>query len=339
MATMSEIEHWNHLKFIIRYISLANMILNLPFTSLRAFEAVVRLSGFSAAANELGVTQSAVSQHVRSLESWLGQELLIRGARKSSPTEDGQRLAQAIAQGLGQISDVCGDLRGKTRHKHTIVINCPPGFAYIWLFPRLVRFDLAHPDLTISIATDAGHSGFASREADIAIRYELGDVPGFHGRKLMQESLFPVCAPSLLKGPRPIRQVADLAHHTILFDDVERYGEDSPNWDFWARECGMHLPTPIRTRRFGQSNMGVQAAIDGMGVGLGRSPLVNDALADGRLVRPFAPVAKSRLGYWVAYRAGAERFDKIARFLSWIEEEARAQPSYADWVAQGGQTA
>lgn len=314
----------------MQYISLTYMILNLPFTSLRAFEAVVRCSGFSAAADELGVSQSAVSQHVRSLEGWLGQDLLIRGARKSRPTEDGVRLALAISDGLGRISDVCGDLRSKVRNKNTIVINCPPGFAYIWLFPRLVRFDLAHPDLTISIATDAGHSGFSTGAADIAIRYELGETPGFHGHKLMEETLFPVCAPSLANGPRPIRQVADLAHHTILYDDVDRYGADSPNWTFWARECGMHLFPPERTRRFGQSNMGVQAAIDGMGVGMGRTPLVNDALADGRLVRPFPEIAKSRLSYWVSYRSGTEGNDKISRFLSWIADEARAQPAITD---------
>ena len=317
----------NHLKPIMIPISVTYMILNLPFTALRAFEAVVRLSGFSTAAEELGVSQSAISQHVRSLEEWLGQELLIRGARRSRPTPDGLRLARTISDGLGRISEECADLRDKTRNKKTIVINCPPGFAYIWLFPRLVRFDLAHPDLTISIATDTGHLGFATRQADIAIRYGLDLGPGLHGRKLMAESLFPVCAPSLANGPRPIRQVADLAHHTILYDDVDSYGEDSPNWSFWARKCGMHLPSPERTRRFGQSNMGVQAAIEGMGVGLGRTPLVNDALADGRLLRLFPEIAQSRLGYWITYRPGAEETDKISRFLSWIEGEARTQPA------------
>ena len=139
-------------------IRLANMILNLPFSALRAFEAVVRQGGFSAAADELGVSQSAISQHVKALEEWLGQDLLVRGARGSSPTREGEELAQAIAAGLGRISDVCARLRDRTRADKTIVISCLPGFAFTWLFPRLLRFDLAHPDLSISVATDTGLS-------------------------------------------------------------------------------------------------------------------------------------------------------------------------------------
>lgn len=306
------------------------MILNLPFTSLRAFEAVVRCSGFSAAADELGVSQSAVSQHVRSLEDWLGRELLIRGARKSHPTEGGQRLALAISEGLGRISDVCVDLRSRTRSENTIVISCLPGFAFLWLFPRLIRFDLAHPDLAISIATDTGDTSFAATGADVALRYGFGDEQGFEVRRLMDERVFPVCAPSLLQGPKPLRDVADLARHTLLQDDVEQFGAASPNWAFWARETGVHLPVPERTRRFGQSNMVVQAGIEGMGVGLGREPLVIDALLDGRLVRPFPQVAKSHLSYWLVHRRGAERNRKIAEFLAWITQEVADQPDLPD---------
>ena len=212
------------------------MILNLPFTSLRAFEAVVRRSGFSAAADELGVSQSAVSQHVRGLEDWLGRELLVRGARKSWPTEDGQRLALAISDGLGRISDVCADLRSRTRSENTIVISCLPGFAFLWLFPRLVRFDLMHPDLAISIATDAGDARFATSGVDVAIRYGFGDNQGFEVQRLMEERVFPVCSPALLDGPLPLRDVSDLSRHTLLQDDVEQFGAASPNWAFWARE-------------------------------------------------------------------------------------------------------
>ena len=128
-------------------IRVANMLLNLPYSALRAFEAVVRHCGFSAAASELGVSQSAVSQHVKTLEEWLGQDLLVRGARQSRPTREGEQLAQAISEGLGRISDVCGQLRDRQRSDRTIMVSCLPGFAFNWLFPRLLRFDLAHPVL------------------------------------------------------------------------------------------------------------------------------------------------------------------------------------------------
>jgi LysR family glycine cleavage system transcriptional activator len=316
----------NNLKVVIRSISLTYMILNLPFSSLRVFEAVVRCEGFSAAADELGVSQSAVSQHVRGLEEWLGRALLIRGARKSRPTDDGRRLALAISEGLGRISDVCSELRDRRRNENTIVISSPPGFAFLWLFPRLIRFDLAHPDLTISIMTEAGEGGLPGSTVDVAIRYGFGDEPGFDVEPLMEERLYPVCAPSLLNGPRPLREVADFAHQTLLQDDVERYGAASPNWAFWARETGMHLPTPERTRRFGQSNLVVQAAKDGMGVGLGREPMVIDAVVDGQLVCPFPRVALSPLSYWLVYRRGGASDRKTSRFLEWIKQEVADLP-------------
>ncbi|WP_231582042.1 LysR substrate-binding domain-containing protein [Puniceibacterium sp. IMCC21224] len=307
-------------------ISLTNMILNLPFTSLRAFEAVARHASFSGAADELGVSQSAVSQHVKSLEDWLGHALLTRGARRSQPNRDGARLAQAIAEGLGRISDVCEDIRDKRRADNTIVISCLPGFAFVWLFPRLMNFDLMHPDLSISITTDSGTGGFAEGQADIGIRYGTGHNPGFVVEKLMQEDVFPVCSPALLRGPHPLNDVADLVWHTQLRDEYAPYTTTPPNWEYWARENRLSLPTPARTRRFGQSNLVIQAAIQGIGVALGRGPLVMDALHGGRLVRPFSQTARSPLAYWLVYGEAQKKSDKIARFINWIKREAAQQP-------------
>ena len=179
------------------------MLLNLPYSALRAFEAVVRHCGFSAAASELGVSQSAVSQHVKTLEEWLGQDLLVRGARQSRPTREGEQLAQAISEGLGRISDVCGQLRDRQRSDRTIMVSCLPGFAFNWLFPRLLHFDLAHPELSISIATDTGQQPFSGVDADVGIRYSQTELPGFSCDQLMGEHLFPVCAPSLRTRASP----------------------------------------------------------------------------------------------------------------------------------------
>ncbi|WP_050603692.1 LysR substrate-binding domain-containing protein [Ruegeria sp. 6PALISEP08] len=299
------------------------MILNLPYSALRAFEAVVRHSGFSPAATELGVSQSAVSQHVRTLEEWLGRELLVRGARQSRPTREGELLALAISEGLGRISDVCAQLRDKTRSDRTIVISCLPGFAFNWLFPRLLRFDMAHPDLSISIATDTGQFPFSGADADIGIRYGLGDYPGCQVDLLMNEQLFPVCAPSLLPD---LQKVGDLERHTMLVDENLHHGAVSPTWEFWARRCGLTLPTALRTRRLGQSNMVVQAAIEGLGVALGREPLVIDMMADGRLARPFAEVTQSPLSYWLVRPHETKDSAKVAEFLNWIHAEVAAQP-------------
>lgn len=299
------------------------MILNLPYSALRAFEAVVRHSGFSAAAAELGVSQSAISQHVKTLEEWLGQGLLVRGARKSQPTREGEQLALAISEGLGRISDVCSQLRDKHRSDRTIVISCLPGFAFNWLFPRLLRFDLAHPDLSISIATDTGEQPFSGANVDIGIRYAKSAFPGLTSDLLMGENLFPVCSPALLSR---LQSVDDLAHHTLLVDENLPHGGARPNWDFWAQDHDITLPTPQRTRRLGQSNMVVQAAIEGLGVAMGREPLVIDALSDGRLVRPFPQITRSMYSYWLVRHPSTRDSQKVAIFLDWIKSEVSLQP-------------
>jgi LysR family transcriptional regulator, glycine cleavage system transcriptional activator len=313
-------------------IRLANMILNLPYSALRAFEAVVRLSGFSAAGAELGVSQSAISQHVKSLEEWLGQDLLVRGARSSAATREGAELAAAIAQGLGRISDVCGQLRDRNRADKAIVISCLPGFSFTWLFPRLLRFDLAHPDIAISITIDTGQFAFSGIGTDIGIRYGVGDHPGFLVDRLMRERLLPVCAPALLRGDHPVRGVEDLVNHTLLLDETLNFGGKNSTWEYWATETGVTLPSGTRTRRFGQSNLVVQAAIEGLGVALGREPLVIDALCDGRLVRPFPEMTWSPLSYWLVRRKGADDSDRIVEFLNWIKSEAAAQPEIPAYV-------
>ncbi|QXT40294.1 LysR substrate-binding domain-containing protein [Gymnodinialimonas ceratoperidinii] len=299
------------------------MILNLPYASLRAFEAVVRLGSFSAAANDLGVSQSAVSQHVKTLEEWLGQELLVRGARRSTGTRYGTMLAREIDRGLGGISDVCTQIRSARQEDQTVVISCPPGFAFTWLFPRLLRFDLAHPDLAISIATDTGQRPFNGADVDIGIRYGTGAFPGLMVDHLMGEQLFPVCAPQLAES---LASPDALDGHTLLVDEILRASGPTPSWEFWAEACGVTLPPSPRTRRFGQSNLVIQAAIEGLGVALGREPLVQGALAEGRLVRPFAQTTQSPLSYWLVRRSQVDRSPKVQEFLRWIKGEAQSQP-------------
>ena len=306
------------------FISVPNMIVNLPFSALRAFEAVVRCNGFSAAADELGVSQSAVSQHVKSLEEWLGQELLTRGARQSVPTREGELLARAIADGLGRISDVCTTLRDRRRADNTIVISCLPGFAFTWLFPRLLHFDLAHPDLALSITTDTRGAAFTARDADIGICYGFGHHPGLHAERLMDEQVFPVCAPALADRAPPDIETF-LAHNTLLYDDLADFGGSQPNWGFWARETGVHINNRLPTRRFDQSHMVVHAAIQGLGVALGREPLVIDALNEGKLRRPFPQMAHSPLCYWLVYPTHAQEVPKNRAFLKWIKSEVAQQ--------------
>lgn len=309
----------------MRAVSKTNMKPNLPFTSLRTFESVARLRGFGRAAEELGVTQSAVSQHVKSLEEWLGLRLLNRGGGRVSPTEEGARLAAAVTEGFGMVTSVCRDLREVGAQDLGLVLSCLPGFAFNWLFPRLISFDQAHPDLPVSINTSAKLVNFDDEDVDLAIRYGLGDYRGLHVEKLLTETLFPVCSPELLAlGPK-LDEPADLAGHTLLYDDIADIGGSPPTWEFWAQQSGIVLPKPVRVRRFGQSNMVVQAAIRGLGVALGREPLVIDALTDGRLVRPFEGTVESQFAYWIVCPHDALKSPRVRALRDWLHAEVARQ--------------
>ena len=197
----------------------------------------------------------------------------------------------------------------------------------------MLHFDLAHPHLTISITTDTGLGGFAGAEADIGIRYGHGNNPGFTVEPLMGEDLFPVCAPALMQGEHPLNNIEDLAFHTRLRDEFAPFTRNPPSWEYWARENGLTLPQPARTRSFGQSNMVIQAAIEGVGVALGRGPLVTSALQDGRLIRPFAQTARSQLKYWLVYAESQGAIEKNRLFIDWIKSQAQNQTnSSGQWT-------
>lgn len=300
------------------------MLPNLPFKALRSFEAVARLRGFGRAAEELGVTQSSVSQQVKVIEEWIGVRLLVRGPKRTTPTKEGQMLATAIADGFGRINGICSQLRQKGRKDPAITVSSPPGFAVNWLFSRLIRFDELYPDTSVSIATDPTPFAFVEGQADLAILYGMGNYSGFHVERLLEERLFPVCSPRLLKEGPPLETTADIAKHTLLLDTLGDIGGEPPTWAFWAEQTGQNMPPPARTRQFGQASMVVDAAIEGLGVALGREPLVRQALADGRLVRPFEGVAVSQYSYWFVCPKNALNSAGLQAFRDWIFREAQA---------------
>ena len=299
------------------------MLKLLPFSALRTFEAVVRLNGFGRAAEEMNVTQSAVSQHVKALEEWTGHQLLIRGARKTVPTERGLQLALAVADGFGSVQQVCDELREKTEPRgNAVSVASPPGFAFVWLLPRLIEFDQKHPDIPVSLSTDVFARDFKADSADLVIQYSSGSFAGFQAEKLMDEVMAPVCSPELAKT---IHSVEDLKKHTFLQDEVLMQGIQS-TWHLWAEEVGVPLPNPKDIRKFGQANMVVQAAIQGVGVAMGRSPLVSDAIQDGRLVCPLPMPARSRNAYWVVCKKETLKNERVKLFRDWLLAEVASQP-------------
>lgn len=294
------------------------MLKTLPFSALRTLESVVRLRGFGRAADELNVTQSAVSQHIKLLEDWLGHKLLVRQSSQSVPTADGERLASAVRDGFGTIEMVCDELRDtKITRRHGLLIAAPPGFAFLWLLPRLLGFDERNPEIPISLSTDPKSQDPSSSDADIVVSYSAGGFPNMHAEKLMPESMSPVCSPELAKQ---LNEMSDLANHVILKDTLET-PEHRSNWEFWAKETNTTLPHFPHARKYGQANMVIQAAENGSGIALGRGPLVAAAIKRGTLVYPFPKFAQSQFSYWLVSRHETSKSKSIQAFRSWLHEE------------------
>jgi LysR family transcriptional regulator, glycine cleavage system transcriptional activator len=294
-----------------------------PISSLRAFEAASRLRSFTLAADELGLTQSAISHQIHGLEDQLGFALFHREPRRITLTPKGDTLAVAVREGLHAIADAIRALT-KTDTGPRLTVSTLPGFAVKWLFPRLIRFDEQHPTIELSIATTGQLADFSQGEADVAIRYGTGRYPGLHVEKILDETMFPVCAPRLTTGPKALRIPADLKKVPLLHDDILRLGGRTPSWQSWVEAAGIADIDLAKGRRFGQSNMSIQAAIEGLGVALGRLPLVADDLAAGRLVRPFDLAIPSGYDYYFVCPQRQLAAPKIAAFRAWLLAEAAA---------------
>ncbi len=300
------------------------MFKNVPTVpALRAFEAAARLGSFTAAAEELDVTQGAVSQHVKALEKYMDRPLFLRLPRGATLTPEGRRAAEAVRDGLERIATALGP--GES--ERALTISVLPGFAVKWLFPRLIKFDQQHPEIEVSISTSARMMDFAGGEADISIRYGRGGYPGLAVEHLLDDAMFPVCSPRLLEDGPALRDVDDLEHHVLLHDEIREIDGIQPSWVSWFHHCGLRAPRAVNHRRFGQSNMVIQAAIEGMGVALGRGPLAIDDLSAGHLVRPFGAAVPSGFAYYLVCPRGALDRPKVKVFRDWLHAEAaRVQP-------------
>jgi len=291
-----------------------------PLNALPSFEAAARHLSFSKAAEELHVTHGAVSRAVRNLEDQLGVKLFVRATRAVSLTPVGAAYAVEVREVLDHLATATTATAAQ-QSSGVLSISTLDSFAAKWLVPRLFRFRRAHGDIDVRLATSERLADFVSDGIDIAIRYGRGQYPGLKAELLMQEELTPVCSPKLLEGPHPLRTPADLEHHTLIHDDFHI------DWAMWLRAAGIEDVDPHRGPRFQSSEHAVQAAVLGEGVVLGRSALVADDLASGRLVRPFAFSLPAGLAYYVAYPPRALQRYKVKVFRDWLlAEVAGDQP-------------
>jgi DNA-binding transcriptional LysR family regulator len=299
-----------------------------PLAQLEAFEAAARTLSFTKAADELSLTQSAISRQIKSLEEHLEVTLFRRLHRALRLTEEGQTLYQAVGEVLAQLHDVAGRLRRRPENR-TVVVTTTPGFAGVWLIPRLTNFTTAHPQVDVRISAGNSFINLERDGVDLAIRYKTREGVGEPADRLFGEVIFPVCSPRLLRDPaRPLKTPADLRHHTLLHMEPDAAGV-LQSWAMWLRALKLETLTPASVVHFSMYDQMIQATMAGQGVALGRSPLIDSLLRQRKLVAPFSQTMASPRSYYLVQSAAALRKPEVQSFIAWLRREAQADADAA----------
>ena len=299
-----------------------------PLAQLEAFEAAARSLSFTKAADELSLTQSAISRQIKALEEHFEFPLFRRLHRALALTEEGQTLYQSVSELLGQLHDVAGRLR-KRPEPRTVVVTTTPGFAGIWLIPRLAGFTAVHRDVDVRISAQNEFANLSREGVDVAVRYHTREGVGEEAELLFGEVIFPVCSPKLTRDPaRPLKKPEDLRHHTLLHMESSA-ATVLQSWPMWLRALKLEGLAPAGTLHFSAYDQLIQAAVAGQGVALGRSPLIDTLLRDRRLVAPFRQTLASPRSYFLIQSAAASRKPEVQAFVAWLHREAHADAEAA----------
>src|SRR5215471_18221648 len=288
---------------------------------LRAFEAAARHLSFTQAASELNVTQTAISHQIRRLEEELGLRLFIRKNRALALTPQARDYLPGVRAAFNDLRLATDRLLRKDDDK-VLTVSTLASLAAKWLLPRLSDFQEQHPDIDVRITTSTGLVDFQRDNVDAAIRYGRGQWPGLRADWLMADELFPVCSPSLLRGNKPLRQPEDLRGHPLLHTS----NANSDDWRLWLTAAG--LPADLSRQpgiTFDLILMTVQAAIDGIGVAMGRTSYVQDDIAKGRLVVPFDITLPPDAGFYLVSPEGAAESPKLKAFRQWLLASAKSK--------------
>ncbi len=286
-----------------------------PLNALKTFEAAARHASFTQAAEELCVTQGAVSHQVKALEAELGLKLFNREHQRLVITEAGRTYLEVVRDALDRIA--AGTERLLQRQSAgALTVSTSPNFASKWLVHRLARFATAHPGIDLRISASLHHVDFAREDVDLAIRHGDGQANGLHVTRLCTEELVVVCSPKLLAGKNALRKPADLARHTLL------HINDRKDWMRWLEAADVKNIDVSRGPILNQASMAIDAAVDAQGVTLARSALAAWDLIGGRLVRPFALALPVPYAYWIVCPRATANLPKIVTFRDWLLAEA-----------------
>ena len=288
----------------------------------RAFEAVARRLNFRAAAEELHITQPAVSRQIRALEEEIGAALFLRGTRHVELTGAGTSLLRTVLPLLTQLDATVRQLRA-TQRRQPVGVTTFASFASLWLLPRLQGFQAAHAGIDIRVSANDALADLDDPELDLALRYCHPDVAPAGSTLLFGEVLTPVASPSLL-ARTPLERPADLARHTLLEEDDPRPSAEYLSWRRWLRDHAGGLTEPRGWMYLNFTYQQIQAALAGQGVALARLALVGESIARGELVEPFGAAGRSvsPFSYWLIRCPARQQRPALEAFETWVLAEA-----------------
>lgn len=294
---------------------MSDILAQIPLSAIRVFEAAARLKSFTRAAEELGITQAAVSWQVKALEKRLGQPLFTRLPREVALTASGERLARPASEAMGLLRAALTDLT--ETEDGVLSITALPSFASQWLAPRLGDFQLAHPKIAVRLEITGRLVDLQREGFDIAIRGGRGEWPGLEAHRLAPADLVALCTPEFAERFGGLQRPDDLL-------DAPRIGEDF-EWAMWFDAAGVGAVEARPPARLATDSQVIEVglALAGQGLALGSKVLWRTELAQGRLIQP-SPVSISNGDYWLAYPKERRRAPKIAAFREWLLAQAAA---------------
>jgi LysR family transcriptional regulator, glycine cleavage system transcriptional activator len=283
----------------------------LPLTALRTFEAAARHGSFTRAAEELHVTQGAVSRQVQALEARLGVSLFERNGRTLTLSLEGRRLATAATEALERLGEAVAELTGPAS---VVTLSMLPSVAACWMAPRMREFATAHPSIELRLSASRHLVDFQAEGIDAAIRYGPGGWTNVAAELLARERIFPVCSPGYAARLQ-LRAAGDLGRATLLHNDVP------DGWREWFAAAGCPEVCADKNVYLDEDAALLRGAAEGEGMALGRSILVAGDLEQGRLVAPFDVSIPATFSYWFVAPAEARRRPEVARLREWLIEE------------------
>ena len=303
-----------------------------PLNALKAFETAARHLSFTKAAEEMYVTQAAISHQIKALEDHLGLKLFMRKNRSLLLTEEGQSYFLDIKEIFLQLHESTEKLLARGA-KGSLTVSLQPSFAIQWLVPRLNQFSEQHPDIDVRIKAVDLDEGSLTDDVDVAIYYGRGSWRNLHADKLHTEYLLPVCSPLLLNSSKPLQAPTDLQYHNLLHDGSRRA------WKAWFTTQNFKHFNVNQGPIFSHSSMVLQAAIHGQGVALAHNVLARPDINSGRLIVPFNHVLISKDAYYLVCRESQTELGKITAFRQWMvsmveaEQAAFAEQQFTNAVA------